>query len=215
MEATTARSFIPLPRARTLRCAKCRNNCGIANRASSLYVQLNKQQRTKLSQKHSFSVRWTVKQKLWTSYRRVGGLGGGSAVPHIHNLGTRCFPPSNKGLLTVLSFLIVRICSSKFYTESLLIPGTSEGNTNLGTSPYCSFVFFSLVAGTYLSGNRTASISFSEDGKCIFLRKVNLYALQKKKAYLLLMLGNETRFIGGPGHSLILTPNALFRPQSM
>ena len=47
--------------------------------------------------------------------------------------------------ITVLSsielvcFLIV--CSSEFYTESLLIPEKSEGNTNLGTGPYCGFVF--------------------------------------------------------------------------
>jgi hypothetical protein len=38
---------------------------------------------------------------------------------------------------------------------------------------------------------------------------------RKEKAYLLLMPGNDPRVLGRPGHSLILTPNARFRPQSM
>jgi len=70
---------------------------------------------------------------------------------------------------------------------------------------------FSLVAGIYLSDSHFLLRRW----KVHIPTKSSSLRLAEKKAYLLLMPGNEPRFLGRPGHSLILTPNALFRPQSM
>lgn len=86
IEATTARSFITLPRMSTLPCVSCRH-CGFAYRGFKLVCPVE-QPRTKLSKKHSFSPRWTVMQELGTSYRR----GWGNCI---HNFGARCFPPGS------------------------------------------------------------------------------------------------------------------------
>jgi hypothetical protein len=64
--------------------------------ASSLCVQFNKQHKTKLSQKHTISVRCKAKQELWTTGLWEGLVGKVQCHTFVIS-GTRCFHPAAKG----------------------------------------------------------------------------------------------------------------------